>query len=188
MLNVSKLAFFFLFSSAVATAGCVVESPPEEGDDATQEDVEGEEARSEDDEDVGEAEQPILGGQTEIKASNGLCWNASSTTVLTLATCNLSAKQSWVIDPNTGLIKNAHYWGRCAAIPKALTGRIALVPCDLYDSYQWFPFVPPADGQGLICGWVKDPAGNNRCASHVGTGAVYTAAPSGAPDWYRYDL
>ena len=43
------------------------------------------------------------------------------------------------------------------------------------------------DDHGPICGFVKDAAGLNRCASHKGTTYVYTAAPAAAPDWYRLD-
>lgn len=175
---------FLLMGLSVMVVGCMAAGPGDAADEAVGDD----ELTSQQEEDVGEAEQPILPGQTMIQSSHDKCWNAYSGSVLNLASCNDSAsRQSWVVDPNTWLIRSAHYWGKCAEIPKSATGKIFLADCDPYDSYQWFPFVPAADGQGLICGFVKDAAAQNRCASHSGGSYVLTDPPSAAPEWYRTD-
>lgn len=183
MKKISNIAMLLLVGSTIAALGCA-EMPPDDPDGdgfGDRDDV--------DEEDVDEATDPVLAGQTLIQASSELCWNAYSASVLNMVKCNTaSARQSWIIDTNTWLIRSTYYWGRCAEIPKSLTDKVTLQPCDEWDSYQWFPFVPPTNSHDLICGWVKDGAGINRCLSHKGTSYVYTTTPNASPDWYRMDF
>ncbi len=184
MLNISKTALFLLLGSAVGALGCAADIPPDDRDGLGDD-----EAEVGDSEDVDEARQPVLAGQTLIQSTHELCWNAYSSTVLNMVKCNdASARQSWIIDDSTWQIRSAYYWGKCAELPSVMTGKVTLKPCNEWQSYQWFPYVPLPDDHGLLCGWVQDGHGKQMCASHTGTSYVYVAPDPTAPDWYRQDF
>lgn len=185
MLNFKTSALCLLALSAVAATGCMGQVV-DEADEPTLAAWGAEEA---------EATTPqkiILSPSMVIQATSGKCWKAYSTTTIILAACNPNDFQN--LDPKFGwqvtqdlLIHSSKYWDRCIKVPSSSTGKLTLSKCDPNNSYQWFPFGPPPNDQGLICAAVQDAAGNFRCVSHKGTSYLYTAAPALAPIWYRHD-
>lgn len=190
MLNTSRNVLFLLLGSAMGALGCAAEVPPDDGGELGLEDVDDEEVIAEEGgaEEIGQAEQPTLAGQTVIKSAKGTCWNAYSSTVLNMSTCNYSSKQSWIIDDATGLIRSVQYWGKCAELPTLASGKITLKPCNEWVSHQWFYYLPLPDGQGTVCGYPQNPAGDQLCASYQTNSYVYVAYEPNAPDWYREDF
>ena len=190
MKKIHSMTMIVLAGYAVVPLGCVMEVPPDGAEDPMQDGIEAEGGGDGEpgEESVGEAQQATEPGQTVIKSAKGKCWNAYSSTVLNMATCNFSSKQSWIIDDSTGLIKSVHYWGKCAELPSSPSGKVTLKPCDQWDSYQWFYYVPLPDGQDTICGHPEDAAGNKMCASYKTDSYVYVNYEPWAPDWYRIDF